>query len=76
MENQNNVDNLLLFYENTQCYKQKIENYTHLHKKSVDNVEKFTHIEKPLKIKACLNFKKMNSHCLHKVIHNLSTKCG
>ena len=76
MKNEKNVDKWICGIIINIVFQHKIVIYTHWYKKRVDNVYKFTHMEKSFKYKAYPIFEKMNTHCLHKVIHNLSTKCG
>ena len=76
MEIVKNVDNFIYNIIGEYVFQQIIIIYTHLHKKTVDNVEKFNHIKKVSKIKTYKQYQKSNAQCLHKVIHMISTKCG
>ena len=76
MENVSYVDKFVTAHRNTPVFQQKNGIYTHGQENPVDNVEMFTHMKKSSKIRAWTNVKKNNAQCLHKVIHNLSTKCG
>ena len=76
MKNKKNVDKCFDGGVINLVFQHKLLIYTHGHKNGVDNVYKFTHIKKCFKFKVCWIFRKMNTHRLHKVIHNLSTKCG